>query len=299
MGRFRPHVLLLFGTIITIVGVAARAAARLAGPPQSSSVGRAAPPQSVADTAHPNPLSGAADPAIASAIPGAVAPTPADVHSRATERSRFRPGAFLLVGITCVMLGVALYAGTKLAGPPQSAVDPTPASVASGAADPTLASAASGAVVPTRPDATSPATDAAGMAPAAPPAVTLTTIIPVAPESRLPQIAATVGFTVLGLKAPGWKLAAVDTQTQSGESFAAVSYTRGSNYVTITQEKMGTPPTLPGAQPTTIRGQAGTLALMNPVVLLRWQEQGVAILLTTNLPRDAALSLTERLEPVP
>ena len=38
---------------------------------------------------------------------------------------------------------------------------------------------------------------------------------------------------------------------------------------------------------------------MNPVVLLRWQEQGVAMMLTTNLARDAALSLTDHLEPVP
>ena len=91
----------------------------------------------------------------------------------------------------------------------------------------------------------------------------------------------------------------MDTQAQAGESFAAVSYVRGSDYVTITQEKTATPATLPGAEPTTIRGQAGTLALMNPVVLLRWQEQGVAMMLTTNLARDAALSLADHLEPVP
>jgi hypothetical protein len=178
------------------------------------------------------------------------------------------------MGITCVILGVALNAATRLALPSQSAADPPSTS------------------------ATSPATDAAGTAPGAPPAVTLTTIEPAALDGRLAQIAATVGFTILGLTAPDWELAAVDTQTQGGESFAAVSYVRGTDYVTITQQKVATPPTLPGAQPTTIRGQAGTLALMNPVVLLRWQEQGVAILLTTNLPRDAALSLTDRLGPV-
>lgn len=200
---------------------------------------------------------------------------------------RSRPRALLLIGVTCVIFGVALYAATTPAGPPQSA------------ADPTNTSAISGAVAPTRPNATSPTTDAAGTTPDASPAVTLTTIEPAALPGRLAQIAATVGFTILGLKTPGWELAAVDTQTQAGESFAALSYVRGTDYVTITQEKTATPPTLPGAQPTTIREQAGTLALMNPMVLLRWQEHGVAIMLTTNLPRDAALSLTDRLEPVP
>jgi hypothetical protein len=191
------------------------------------------------------------------------------------------------MGIMCVILGVALYAAATLAVPPQSA------------AVPATASTLSGALAPTRPNATSPATAAPATTPTAPPAVTLTTIQPAALGGRLAQIAATTGFTILGLKAPGWKLAAVDTQAQGGESFAAVSYVQGANYVTITQEKMATPPTLPGAQPITIRKQAGTLAQMNPVVLLRWQEEGVAILLTTNLPRDRALSLTDRLEPVP
>ena len=193
-----------------------------------------------------------------------------------------------------MILGVALNAATRLAVPSQSA------------ADPTITTAISGAVAPTRPSATFPSTDAAEtsttstpVTSGATPAATLTTIEPAALDDRLAQIAATVGFTILGLKAPDWKLAAVDTQTQGGELFAAVSYAHGTDYVTITQEKMATPPTLPGAQPLTIRGQTGTLAPMNPVVLLRWQEQGVAILLTTTLPRDAALSLTERLEPVP
>ena len=263
MGRLRPRALVLFGTILVILGAAVRTAARLAGRHQS------------------------ADPAITSAITGAIAPARSRVRSRAIERSRFRARALLLGGVTCVVLGVALYAGTRLAEPPQSA------------ADPATTSTISVAVAPTLPNATSPATDAAGTTPSASPAVTLTTIEPAALQGRLAQIAATVGFTILGLKAPGWKLAAVDTQTQGGESFAAVSYVRGSSYVTITQQRMATPPTHPGAEPTTIRGQAGTLALMNPVVLLRWQEQGVAMMLTTNLPREAALSLTDQLEPVP
>lgn len=254
-----------------ILGAALRAAAKLAGPHLSAP-----------EAARTSPVS------------DAVAPSPAGARSRAAAKARFRPRGLLLMGITCVIIGVALYVGARPAVQPQSA------------AVPTTASTLSGVVAPTRPNATSPAPDAAGtsststsVTPNAAPPVTLTTIEPAALGGRLAQIAATAGFTILGLKVPSWKLAAVDTQTQGGESLAALSYVQGANFVTITQEKMATPPTLPGAQPITIRKQPGTLALMNPVVSLRWEEQGVAILLTTNLPRDAALALTDRLEPVP
>lgn len=277
MGRSRPRALLFLGFIVAIFGVVLRSA-----------------------TNQPRPPQGAADPIDTGTISDTVAPTRPAEHSQATpgslssarshqtQRSSLRLRALLLVGVTCVILGVVTYAGSRLAVPPQSAADPTNTSTISGVDAPTL------------PSATSPITDAAGTTPGgSSPAVTLTTIAPAALPGRLAQTAATVGFTILGLKGPGWKLAAVDTRTTGEESFAALSYTRGVDYVTITQQKTATPPTLPGAQPTTIRGQAGTLALMNPVVLLRWQEQGVAILLSTNLPRDAALSLTDRLQPVP
>ena len=215
-------------------------------------------------------------------------PSLPSTRSHQVQRSRLRPHALMLVGVTCVILGAALYAGARLALPSQSAADLT---------DTTTMSDID---APTPPNATSPVTEAADTTPdATSPAVTLTTIAPAALPGRLKQIASNVGFTILGLKAAGWKLAAVDSQTEAGEPFAAVNYTRGGDYVTITQQKTATPPTLPGAQPTTIRGQAGALALMNPVVLLRWQEQGVAILLTTSLPEDAALALAGRLEPVP
>ncbi len=263
---------------MVIFGVVLRAATKQPRAPQGNVSRRTVPPQ------------GAADPIDTRATSDTVAPTrPADrsratkrslpsARSYQTQRSGLRPRALLLMGVTCVIFGVALYAANTLAVPPQNAADPTDKTTMSGVD------------ASTPPNTTSPG---------ATPAVTLTTIEPAALPGRLAQIAATVGFTILGLKAPSWELAAVDTQTQAGESFAAVNYVRGADYVTITQQKTATPPTLLGAQPTTIRGQAGTLALMNPVVLLRWQEQGVAILLSTNLPRDAALSLTDRLEPVP
>jgi len=200
----------------------------------------------------------------------------------------------LLSGVTCVILGAALYSFSQLALPPDSV------------ADQTKASAGSSVDAPAGGDAASPATDSAGMSPTSTaaagsgfPAVTLTTSAPAALGGRLAHIAASAGFTILGLKAPGWKLAAVDTEARGEGSFAAVSYVRGTDYATITQEKATTSPTLSGAQFTTIRGQAGTLTVMNPLVSLRWQEEGVAMLLTTNLPRDAALALTDRLEPVP
>jgi hypothetical protein len=267
MGRLRTRTLLLMGVIGTFLGFVLYVVAKVSVTPRRAVTKSALPPA------------------------GPLAHTVTSIRPRrgppATATTRVRPRTLLLLGATCVILGVALFVSTRMQESPGNIADPLDTS------------AVPGAVTPTTPDATSSATGATETTSSAPPPVTLTTIAAGALPGRLKQTAATVGFTVLGLKAPGWELTAVDTQAQAGESFAAVSYVRGYDYVTITQEKTATPATLPGAEPTTIRGQPGTLALMNPVVLLRWQEQGVAMMLTTNLARDAALSLAERLEPVP
>ncbi len=108
-----------------------------------------------------------------------------------------------------------------------------------------------------------------------------------------------MGFGILGLRDPEWKLAAVDTQTHGGERFVAVAYERGDDYVTISQEPLGTKPPLPQAKPVTVRGLPGEIVEMNPVLLVRWEERGVSILVSTDLPREQALILVGRLQPVP
>ena len=70
-------------------------------------------------------------------------------------------------------------------------------------------------------------------------------------------------------------------------------------YVTISQEKLGTKPSLPRPSRSSVRGIPGEIIEMSPIVLFRWEEAGVSILLSTNLARDQALALAETLQPSP
>ena len=180
MGRLRTRALLLMGFIGTMLGFVLYVVAKVSVTPRGTVTERALPPDGALGTTNTSTISHT----VASVRPRR--------GSLPTEMTRVRPRTLLLLGVMCVILGVACIRGHQ------------DASVAWEHRRFPRHERHSRRRHP----------DDAGRdilghgrrphdSPSAPPPVTLTTIAPAALPGRLKQTAATVGFTILGLKGAG------------------------------------------------------------------------------------------------
>lgn len=127
---------------------------------------------------------------------------------------------------------------------------------------------------------------------------TLTTAAGQTLEDRLLSTAAAAGFVVFALDQPGWRITALDAGGSGSSAYLTLAYENGEDYINLSQSPSGARPSLADAEPVTLRGLSGELAEMRPVLLLRWDEEGTGLLFSTDLSRDRALALAERLQPL-
>lgn len=116
--------------------------------------------------------------------------------------------------------------------------------------------------------------------------------------ARLAAAAAAAGFPVLGSNDPQWELVSVDAGTSGAKPYVATSYERGSDYFSTSQEAVAGFPEVPNTKPVTVHGLQGDILDMGHVVVIRWVENGTAIIFNTSLGADEALAVAETLRPI-